>query len=378
MVPLGHANERTYNGWGLQDEMAEHFHPKAFRDDILRRHGRSKVHKDTLLVRMPEDRLKLARRLRAGTRQRSRLLLDLVGPRDWDLMIFGFGEFHWGGHHLAIPMELSPKVSSESAMYSIVKPLDDAWPEIVAAAGEDCDIFLFAVHGMQPKRSYPEAITRVINQMEGRPAPVLEERDLLRKARNLLPERVHQAVWLRMPAKFRVERMIKAWMMRIDVHEGRLFVFEGDCAVAVRVNMAGRERFGTVTREEARTEVEALFAEATRYRTEEDKQAFTKLVATQDVFSGPRIDQLPDAMIQYNPEVTRTRKVTRDDGATIELTAPESRTGIHTARGFLFHRPGSSATIHSSEFDNLDFAPTVLQRLGVTLPPALEGRAFLE
>ncbi len=76
--PIGHPNERSYNGWGLQDEMDEFAHPASFRKQIRKRHGRSKVHKDTLLVRTPEDRLKLARRLRTGTRQRSEVLLDLV------------------------------------------------------------------------------------------------------------------------------------------------------------------------------------------------------------------------------------------------------------------------------------------------------------
>src|SRR3970282_671854 len=113
---------------------AEFANPPSFRKEILRRHGRSKVHKDTLLVHTPDDRLRLARRLRTGACQRTSVLLDLVRPRDWNLLIFGFGEYHLGGHHLSMPMDLSPKVTNETAMYAILKPVDDAWPEIGAAA----------------------------------------------------------------------------------------------------------------------------------------------------------------------------------------------------------------------------------------------------
>lgn len=378
MLPVGHPNERTYNGWGLQDEMAEHVHPPAFRKDVLKNHGRSKVHKDTLLVHTPDDRLRLARRLRAGARQRSALLVDLVQRRDWDLMVFGFGEYHLGGHHLAIPMALSPKVSSEGAMYSIIKPVDDAWPSVVAAAGEDCDIFLFAVHGMQPKVSYPEAALHMLRKMEGHPLPQAEKPDLLRRLRDLLPQQVHEAIWLRLPANARMQRMINSWMSRMDLERDRMFVFEGDCAVAMRVNLQGRERTSVVPRTEFRSTLQALFEESKRYITEDGHAPFVDIQFSADAFAGERVDMLPDATLIYNPDVVTTRHLTRDDGFEFTLSGQTSRTGIHTGRGFAFYHPASEVAVHRDEFDNVDFAPTILQRLGVTPPSHLEGRAFAE
>lgn len=377
-LTVGHPNERAYNGWGLQDEMAEFAHPRSFRKEILKHHGRSKVHKDTLLVRTPEDRLKLARQLRVGARQRASVLVDLVGRRDWDLLIFGFGEFHLGGHHLAIPMDLSPKVTNETAMYAILKPVDDAWPEIVAAAGDDCDIVVFALHGMQPRVSYSEGVYRMLQDMEGRPLPEPPKDDLLRRLRNLFPERLHQSIWLRLPANVRMQRMMNAWLSRMDVHHDRAFVFEGDCSVALRLNLEGRERYGVLRPEEGRPFLNAIFEEAKRYRTEEGKPAFVDLVVTADAYHGERLHRLPDATLIYNPEVVRTRRLTRDDGFEIQLYAPESRNGTHTGRGFAYYRPASGSQVHRNEIDNMDFAPTVLQRLNVTPGTALEGSAFLE
>jgi hypothetical protein len=122
-------------------------------------------------VRTPEDRLKLARRLRAGARQRGRVLVDLAERRDWDLLLFGYGEFHLGGHHLSMPMQLSPKVDNETAMFAILEPVDRMWPDVVWAAGEDCDVVLFALHGMQPKVAYPEAAVHMLREIHKKPPP---------------------------------------------------------------------------------------------------------------------------------------------------------------------------------------------------------------
>jgi hypothetical protein len=357
--------------------MDRYAHPAAFKREIQSRHGRSKVEKDTLLIRTPEERLKLARRLRTGVRQRNAVLRDLAQRRDWDLLIFGYGEFHLGGHHLSMPMELSPKVSNEQAMFSILRPLDDAWPEIVAAAGDDCDIALFALHGMQPKFVYGELVQHVIDGMEGKSEAQPPRTDLLRKLRDLLPQRLHRAVWLRMPASFRLRRVMNASLARMDIHNDPVLLLEGDCAVALRLNIEGRERYGILPRERAGETLDALRQEVARYRTEDGKAPFVDLLVSEDVFGGPRAGFLPDAMLKYNPEVLRAREFTRDDGHVIRLQGPESRNGIHTGRGFCFYHSGGGAPPKRDSIDNLDFAPTILERLGVTPAGRLEGEAFL-
>jgi predicted AlkP superfamily phosphohydrolase/phosphomutase len=376
-LPVGLPGERLYTGWGLQDEMDQHAHPAAFRSEIRRRHGRSKVEKDTLLVRTPEDRLRLARRLRTGARQRSRVLLDLVERRDWDVLIFGFGEFHLGGHHLSMAMDLSPKVNNEQAMYSILRPVDDAWPDIVEAAGDDCDIMLFAVHGMQQKVAYPEVAQRIVSDLDGKAPPEAPRDDALRKIRDLLPPRLHQAIWWRLPASFRLQRIRDAWLARFDAEHDHMFVLEGDCGVAIRLNLEGREKRGVLPADEAQAALEELWAEASRYRTEAGEPPFVGMVRTSDVFPGPRTSRLPDAMLLFNPAVIRTRELSRDDGKAMQLTGPESRNGIHTGQGFCFYRPGSDASPKRDTIDNLDFAPTVLERIGVTPPARLQGESFL-
>jgi predicted AlkP superfamily phosphohydrolase/phosphomutase len=194
---------------------------------------------------------------------------------------------------------------------------------------------------------------------------------------NLLPEKVHRAIWLRMPASFRLGRMMEAKLRSMDVAHDRFFVLEGDCAVAIRVNLDGREKHGVVPATDGHAVLGDLWSELQRYRTETGESPFVSMVLTAEAYSGPRVDQLPDAMLLYNPNVQRTRELTRDDGVLVRLVVPESRNGIHTGRGFCFYRPAGDVAIKRDEFDNLDFAPTILQRLGVTPPDRLEGSSFL-
>jgi hypothetical protein len=301
-----------------------------------------------------------------------------VQRNDWDLLVFGYGEYHLGGHHLAMQMQLSPKVTSESAMCSMLKPVDDAWPDIVAAAGDECDIVLFALHGMRPRVSYGEAVQGILNDMDGRPVPEPTKPDLLRRARNLLPERLHQAIWLRLPVERRMQRMMDSWMSRMGLEDARAFVFEGDCSVALRLNVEGRERHGVLPADESRSFLHAILQEAKRYKTEDGHPAFVDLFVTADAYAGERLHRLPDAALIYHPDVVRTRRLTRDDGFEIALRGAESRNGAHTGRGFAYVRAAGPMRVLRDEIETQDFAPTVLQRIGVTPGVELEGSAFLE
>ena len=200
--PVRRRGERHYSGWGLQDEMRTSVHPRSFEREVKRGHGRSYLEKDTLLIRTPSDRLKLARRMKAGTRQRARLVEDFVGRGDWELAMFVFGETHLAGHHLSLSMQLNGSVTNEQAMYSILEPLDEAWLRITAAA-EGADMALFSIHGMRARVEYGPLVDEILRVLEGRePAPPPKD-DFLRHARNLLPESLHEQLWLRLPERLR-------------------------------------------------------------------------------------------------------------------------------------------------------------------------------
>jgi predicted AlkP superfamily phosphohydrolase/phosphomutase len=127
----------------------------------------------------------------------------------------------------------------------------------------------------------------------------------------------------------------------------------------------------------ARAALDDLWRELGHYRTEAGQPPFVGMVLTSETYSGERTSLLPDAMLLYNPDVVRTRELTRDDGHVVHLTNPESRNGIHTGQGFCFFRPGDDARTKQDTIDNLDFAPTVLERAGVTPADRLEGSPFL-
>ena len=371
--PIGHDGERHYSGWGLQDEMRSLAHPRAFGREVRRRFGRSLVPKDTLRVHSAEDRLVLARRMRAATRQRARLVEELARDADWDFALFVFGETHLAGHHLALPMQLDERVTNETAMYAILQPLDEAWPRILAAA-DGCDVALFAVHGMAPRVAYWELFDEMVWILEGRPAPEAARNDLVRRFRDALPRSLQDELWLRLPERLRHARMDRMARARLDP-ASRVFRFEGDCAAHLRVNLQGRERNGVVPPEELDSTVQDVWREVQRYRTDEGLPLFERLVVAKDTWHGDRVPYLPDGLIISNPAVVEARRAIRDDGLEVEDPSEKSRTGAHNGRGFCFYRSADGTEPTRESIENVDFAPTILSRLGVAPPGHLEGTA---
>ena len=119
-----------------------------------------------------------------------------------------FGETHKGGHYLSRPQELAPGLDNVSAMGAILKPLDEAWPEIEAAAGPEAHLMLFSLHGMTEQVDYSGSLgTQVLALALGKELESAVERpDLVRRIRNLWPDSVHRAIWRRLPARIRAAR----------------------------------------------------------------------------------------------------------------------------------------------------------------------------
>lgn len=371
---IGHPLERSYNGWGVQDEMSEEVSPPSFRKDILKRYGKSLTRKDTLLVRTAEDRLRLARRSKASARQRSQILVDLAARRDWDLLIFGYGEFHRAGHHLAAPEQLSSTVTTEQAMMALLRPIDEAWPRIVAAAGEDCDVIVFGLHGMRPLVADGSTTRQLLDHMAGKTSQPPGPPDLLRRLRNLVPQRVHERIWLSLPSDVRINRVANGWLQKLDLEHDPILMLE---AISYRLNIAGREPRGIVQPSEAHAVAETFWRETQRYKTPDGRPAFGPLIWTEDRFPGPRSHRLPDFSIPYAQGVEVVHTLVRDDGLVIRSSNADMRNGFHTNTGFCFLRPAGTVALKQDAFEVPDFAPTILERLGVTPPGHLEGVSFL-
>lgn len=154
-APLArHPLVHQISGWGIHDEVA----PESWPDDALpqlrRAWGAHPLSFDTVEPHSPRDLLRMAEKLSKGVAMRARLLEQLAGDRQCDLVVVLFGETHKAGHYLAEEREVVAGKTNLDLIAEVLQPLDEAWPRVLAAAGEGTTVALFALHGMQHQVDY--------------------------------------------------------------------------------------------------------------------------------------------------------------------------------------------------------------------------------
>lgn len=369
---------RSVIGWGLHDEVVPDSFPDGFRSEVERRAGKNPLSADTVEPQTPLDKLQMARRLRVGIKRRAALVEGLVRDGGWELLMATFGELHKAGHYLAAPQQLSPRTSNVDAMRAIIRPLDEALPGIIDAAGPDCDIFIFALHCSRPQVDYGHFGPQLLDLLAGRtPFDPDAHPDMLRRIRDAIPDRVHRAIWSRLPARLRAARQGQLALAGVDSSTAPIFTVASDSPIAWRLSLAGRERDGRLTPEEGEALIARLGALAREAATADGQPAFSPLLRPPVRWPGERSHRLPDAMLPLNPNVYATDTLTMADGTVLRSAHPEARNGVHSGEGFCFLRPARPARVLRDSVDARDFAPTVLGLLGAAAPHHLEGETFL-
>jgi hypothetical protein len=90
------------------------------------------------------------------------------------------------------------------------------------------------------------------------------------------------------------------------------------------------------------------------------------------------VDFLPDLVVRWDP-AGPISSVTSPRTGVVTLPSPDPRTGTHTGPGFVVATgPGISAGSSLQHGHVLDFAPTLLARMGVTAPDHMHGRIWPE
>jgi hypothetical protein len=379
-VPLVQApGFRSVTGWGLHDEMVPLSYPADFRPWIIKRYGKHMLKADTVEPHAPGEKLHLAEELRTGALQRVRLLEDLAARQDWNLLLAVFGEVHQSGHYLAADEQLSRGTTNVDAQALEMRDYDEQLPRLLQAAGRDCSVMILAIHGMVEQREYEVMGSLAMALFSGRsPADWYAHPDLLRRIRDLVPDSLHRAVWRRLPSTWRESRQNRISTSNSDLEHDRLFSVIHETHTAVRVNLAGREQKGFVREEEVPALLDQLDAFTRGFHTEEGEPAFTGIWRTAEHEPGSRLHLLPDALILANPELKAVTKLIGPDGVKLTSEREEARNGVHDGRGFCFFRPASgSKAATRTVVDNLDFAPSALDLLGVDPAREYAGRSFI-
>ena len=329
--------------------------------------------------------------LELGVEKKTALALELLDREDWDLFVHTFTEGHCVGHqcwHLHDPGSPShdPKVAAKigDPVERVYRALDRGVGTVIERAG-DARVLVLSLHGMSSWRGAGMLLDEILYRLDATARPAVEQtprlRELLYRMR-VTDNPVYNRVRARRAGErspYREPRDVLGWA---DVRASRCFTVPTGFPVAgIRLNLVGREPEGILRRgSDADAFCEWLSGELLAIV---DERTGTPLVAairrTEDIYAGPRLDALPDLLVEWNAEPTGTLDHAGGRGATVRARSESigvvvgenryHRTGDHLPSGFFVYTGhGVPVGERAEPVELTDFYPTICALLGLPIP----------
>jgi predicted AlkP superfamily phosphohydrolase/phosphomutase len=344
--------------------------------------------------------------LERAARMRAELTLSVLRREEWDLVVQVFTEAHCAGHQCWHLHDLDHPAHDPEIRAAVGDPLERVYRAIDGAVGEilehtgDATVLLFSAHGMTHFRGanflLPEILERLgVSASRPQPPPSRRQRLLsvvtgaASRVARMLPDRVRAVV---RPLRTRLDARGDGGGSiadRIDLERSRCFpIANGFPVSGIRLNLAGREPRGVL---QPGPEADAFCRDLARDLVAiVDERTGTPLVhrvlRTADLYEGPRRDDLPDLLVEWNDVPTGTLAHANGRKATIRATSPDigtvegrngwGRTGEHLPKGFfVLGGPAVPSGRHDATVSLLDLHPTICRLLGLA-EPAVDGAAI--
>jgi predicted AlkP superfamily phosphohydrolase/phosphomutase len=367
--------------WGPHDSTFDPgSEPREFLAEIRARHGDHPVPDCDAHDASETAYEDLLARLVAGAERKTAMLLDVLGRERWDLFACAFSETHCGGHqfwHFQDPA--SPRhpahapASLRAAVATIYRAVTTGVARLVEAAGPDAVVLVVASHGMGLYTGGPQLLTDVLVRLGMLHAPEREVRARLpyafvRGFRAAVP-----VAWRR-----RLHAAVERLPQPLESSATRAVALENNRCGAIRLNLRGREPFGSV---EPGRDADELVAELRRelgaLRHPETGEPIVVCVKTAGEALGPeRHPDVPDLIVVFRDDIGPIEACVseRVGLVSVPLHKPHlPRTGDHRGetRVWALGR-GTDGLVSTGRA--IDVAPTVLALLGIPVPSWMRGR----
>ncbi len=245
--------------------------------------------------------------------------LRYLGAESWDLFIIGFKELHccchsfWDFTDVGHPEHDPARVSRlGNPVMTILRDIDQAIGDLVAAAGHEAEIIVFSPTDMQPNGSLDHLMTEIVTRLNKH----LEER--ARSRIEHAPDRLQEHL-ASGPDDWQCEVLPYA-----------------ENAGALRISVRSGSTIGTVAAAADRArvidEIESMLGELTDVET--GAGIVSSITRPSTEFHGARAALLPDLLIHYRsgafPRAVSSPRLGRIDGI-----SPRMRPGNHLAGGLI-------------------------------------------
>lgn len=361
--------------------------------------------------------------VKSSVATRAKICCDLLQQSDWDLFLTGFGETHTLGHDLYnLSQPDHPLHNHTNKLDTLGDPMlqgfqqvDQAIGEIVAAAPDDANILLFAVHGMGANHTdllsmmlLPEVLYRFNYPGKAalgrgdlnRPAPPIITNNIRggwsaevwRQVYEANPLKKFWETWthkkflrgskngLLSPYPLLDDNVELGWMPAVWYRplwsEMKAFALPAYADGHIRINLQGRDLHGIVEPESYDQVCEEIIDILSRLQDGRSGKLLVKEVIRTRKFPLDNDPKLPDPDLVVVWHTIATDLVDSPDiGRIGPITY--NRPGGHREHGFLMAKgPGIPSSSALASGRAVDVGATILDLMGAKVPDYFDGKSL--
>ena len=384
-IDMPYAAARPTNGivvadWRVHDSLYHHVTttaPTALAAQLHDRFGSDPVGtSDRPGVRTARQLVALRDGLLAKNEHKRRYVADLITNGDFDLIAVAFTDGHCAGHqmwHLHEPLSSADHAMADSIgdpMLEVYKAVDQAVGELVDLVGPSTNIVAFTGPGMGYNYTASHILDDVLRRLEPEMvAPNRRAIDPIRRAyRSAVPPR------LRARLRSRADDFDETVLARSRRNRRFYSVPSNEIAGAIQFNVVGRDPHGLVERRNIAPLVDELSKALHDLRNIETGTPIVASVHnTADLYAGPYLDWLPDALVVWNRNAP-VRGVRSAKTGDIWRPYQGNRTGDHNDQCLAIARgPGLGSGEITESFGTVDIVASMASMAGFSAPECTDG-----
>ena len=355
------------------DENTPHFgYPPHFLSNFRRQVGQYRL-ASQIQALIKENRMEDAiKDIFSVEAHRTEALLFAMAQSDWDLAVITFDlpdavqHFFWQ----QMAADDGPQRDAIQESYCFVEQQIE---RLLAQAGENTITLVLSDHGFGPICTTPEYLSSWLSSWG-----FLHRFDSKRQS-------LTQAIYARLrrqlgePQKATLRRWLPGLRGRVEaalrlggIDWAATTAYVGLSPCEVWINVRGREPQGIVTPGADYNQVrDAVIAELVNWHNPAGQPYTQAIYRRENIYHGPFLDRAADITIEWNP-------VTAPPAASLPGNTSHFD-GDHQPEGFLLAiGPGIKANTVIQKANLQDIAPTILNLLGITSPPQMDGHVLVE
>lgn len=384
--------------WGIHDNhcFGTAGIPDSFLQSVRMRYGDYPVQDCESHHCELRDYETLIRDLKTGAALKAALFEDTLRGSAWDLFTGCLTELHCAGHqlwhfqdeaHLRYGADAPPEL--RHAIRDLYALVDEGVGRLVAAAGPDAHVVLIALHGVTRYSGGPNILPEVLARLglasssDGRATRLA--RQIQREGR-AIPKMARAIARLALgPALTRkLQRRFGALHRPFTDTETKAGAVFNNGIGAIRLNLRGREPFGTVepgnAAETLIEDIRLALGELRHVRTGAPIVAET--FTPRDAFGPDHHPDLPDLFVVFRTDLGVIEKCESPRLGQLDVCSDQAlahRSGDHHTEDARLWIVGPRVIPgpYVASGSVLDLAPTVLDLLGVGAPERIDGRSLL-